>query len=218
VKSAEVTEAYCIFGAGGHATDLVGQVVEAEGRILALVDEFAPGRELLGLPVVDFETAAARHADAAWLMAIGHSPDRARVAQRLDSRGLRISRFVSPRAFVARDAVLAEGAQVFAGCCISSNVRIGRGAILNFNCTVSHDCSIGDFVTVSPACAIAGRVSIGDGAFIGIGAALGSRRLGARLSIGEAATIAAGAVVIDDVPAGGLVAGVPARAVERRMD
>jgi serine O-acetyltransferase len=52
--------------------------------------------------------------------------------------------------------------------------------------------------------------TIGDGVFIGAGASV----LGP-IHVGDRARIAAGAVVVSDVPAGATVAGVPARVVER---
>jgi acetyltransferase-like isoleucine patch superfamily enzyme len=53
-------------------------------------------------------------------------------------------------------------------------------------------------------------VEIGAQAFIGIGATISNGRPGAPLRIGEGAIVAAGACVTRDVPAGAMVAGVPA--------
>jgi sugar O-acyltransferase (sialic acid O-acetyltransferase NeuD family) len=207
---------YCIYGAGGHATDIVAQLSsDAPESVLALVDDFAPDREVAGISVVTFETAVSRHPHAEWLVAIGTSADRRRVSQILADRGLREGRLISPRAFVAKDAVIAPGAQIFAGCCISSNVRLDRGVIVNFNSTLSHDISVGDHATISPGCSIAGRVEIGAGAFVGVGATIINGTPGSRLLIGAQATVGAGAVVIRNVDDGDVVAGVPARSISR---
>jgi len=58
---------------------------------------------------------------------------------------------------------------------------------------------------------IARRINIGNEVWIGRGAAV----LGG-VSIGDGATVGANAVVVDDVPAGATVVGVPARAVDTR--
>jgi acetyltransferase-like isoleucine patch superfamily enzyme len=51
-------------------------------------------------------------------------------------------------------------------------------------------------------------VTVGDGAHIGTGAVVLQGR-----TIGTGAVVAAGAVVLEDVPDGGRVAGVPARPI-----
>jgi serine acetyltransferase len=55
---------------------------------------------------------------------------------------------------------------------------------------------------------LAGRVRVGAGAFIGMGA-----KIIQCLSVGDEATVGAGAVVLADVPPGVTVAGVPARVI-----
>jgi serine acetyltransferase len=54
-------------------------------------------------------------------------------------------------------------------------------------------------------------VAVGERAHVGIGAVVIER-----IEIGSGALVAAGAVVVRDVPPGGRVAGVPARAMEPR--
>jgi len=71
---------------------------------------------------------------------------------------------------------------------------------------VDHECEIGAFVHLAPGVALAGRVRVGEGAFLGIGARVIPGR-----GIGAWAVVGAGAVVLDDVPDGVTVAGVPAR-------
>ncbi len=54
---------------------------------------------------------------------------------------------------------------------------------------------------------------IGEGTMIDMGAVLGGRATG-----GKNCHIGAGAVVVEDVPAGAVVAGVPARVIKQRDD
>jgi acetyltransferase-like isoleucine patch superfamily enzyme len=65
-----------------------------------------------------------------------------------------------------------------------------------------------DLTTLEP---FSGEVKIGRGCWIGQGA-----RIVRPVSIGDNVVIAAGAVVISDIPSGAVVAGVPARVVKYR--
>jgi len=191
---------------------LLGQLAElAPNAVAVLVDEIAPDRELCGVPVVSLDEALAAHRNLPWLIALGDPQSRSLAAAKLRERGATFGRFLSKRAYLASDARIADGAQVFAGSSVSSNSEVGFGVILNFNCSVSHDSHLGEFVTLSPGCTIAGRVRMGARTFIGAGATIAPRRLGQSLTIGPDAIIGAGALVINDVPQGARFAGVPAR-------
>lgn len=123
---------------------------------------------------------------------------------------------VGPFSLLREGTELAEGAYVGAHAEIKAS-RIGAGA------HVGHFSYVGDAVVGAEANIGAGTVTcnydgkdkhvteIGDGAFIGSGS-----MLVAPLKIGKGALTGAGAVVREDVPDGGRVAGVPARAIGSR--
>jgi|EndMetStandDraft_4_1072995.scaffolds.fasta_scaffold281019_1 serine O-acetyltransferase len=86
----------------------------------------------------------------------------------------------------------------FGGIVIHGDVKIGR------NCNLSHDVTLGR-VSRGPK---EGCPVIGDNVYIAPGV-----KIVGRIVIGEGAAVGANAVVVDDVPAGTTVAGVPARVV-----
>jgi serine O-acetyltransferase len=86
------------------------------------------------------------------------------------------------------------------GIVIHGGSKIGDDCIIRQNCTLG----IRTLDKLSDAPTLAERVNVGAGAVI----------LGA-ISIGAGAQIGANAVVLQDVPAGALAVGVPARIVER---
>lgn len=111
-------------------------------------------------------------------------------------------------------------------CDYGYNIRIGRGAFVNFDCVVL-DCStvtIGDAVQIGPAVQIytaehpldpaarrsgiesARPVAIGDNAWLGGGAIVCPG-----VTIGAGTVVGAGSVVVRDLPAGVVAVGNPCR-------
>lgn len=87
-----------------------------------------------------------------------------------------------------------------------------RGLVVNPTTKIGNYCSILQRVTIGGP-----NVTIGNYVEILAGAQIISNKRGkAKLSIGDEAVIAAGAIVIDDVPANAIVAGVPAKIIGYR--
>jgi sugar O-acyltransferase (sialic acid O-acetyltransferase NeuD family) len=156
--------------------------------------------------VGDVDWLAATEHD--WVVAIGSSPARRRIDERLRSAASLpdASVLVHPTAAIGSDNRLAPGVVVGVGSVITTNVTLGRHTHVNVGCSVQHDAVLGDYVTVSPGVFVNGDVTIGDDVFLGTGAIVTRG-----CTVGAGATIGAGAVVLDDVAAGSRVVGVPAR-------
>ena len=91
---------------------------------------------------------------------------------------------------------------------LQADVRLGRNCSVSAGAIINHECNLGDSVFLAPGANLCGKIDVGDGVFMGASAVVLPR-----LKIGSWATIGAGAVVIDDVPAGAVVVGNPARIV-----
>jgi acetyltransferase-like isoleucine patch superfamily enzyme len=78
--------------------------------------------------------------------------------------------------------------------------------LINLNSTVGHEASVGDWSTLSAQCDVTGGAKIADRVFMGSRATVIPGK-----SVGSRTVVAAGAVVMTDVPADVIVAGNPAR-------
>lgn len=99
-----------------------------------------------------------------------------------------------------------EGIVICAGVIATVNVTIKDHAMVNLGCTLGHECVIGPCSVLNPNVNISGGANIGEGVLLGTGS-----QVLQYLSVGDSATVGAGAVVTKNVPPGVTVVGVPAR-------
>lgn len=105
---------------------------------------------------------------------------------------------------------IGKGCIICAGNIITTNATIGDFVILNLACTVGHDTVIGDYGSFMPTCNISGEVLIGEGVYCGTGVKIINQT-----SIGEYATIGAGAVITKPIPGHCTAVGIPAKVIKQ---
>ena len=122
---------------------------------------------------------------------------------------------IEPGAFIRDNAVIMMGAIINIGAVIGEGSMIDMGAVLGGRATVGKNCHIGAGTVLAGVIEppSAQPVIVEDDVVIGANAVVleGCR-------IGKGAVVAAGAVVVDDVPAGVVVAGVPAKIIKDASD
>lgn len=203
-----------VVGAGGHARELLWLASRVHGQMrpirVAVESGWEAPQELAGIPVESLDAIEGELSGVDYVIAIGDSRARKRIADRLDAIGAKAAVLIDPSAQLSERVLVGAGSVICAGSVLTCDITLGRHVHINAGCLVHHDVRIGDFATLSPGVRVAGHVEIGAQAFIGISATIVNGRAGAPLRIGAGATVAAGAVVVGDVAPGALVAGVPA--------
>jgi UDP-perosamine 4-acetyltransferase len=189
-----------IHGAGGHA-HVIAALLDAEP--IFVVPE-PQGRDQMR--DVEFFDRIEEFRGADIYIGIGDNTDRRRIFGRYRSLGVRVATCVAPNAFVARDAVLGEGALLCPGAVVNARAVIGDNAIVNTLSSVDHDCVLGNHSQVTAGVTFGGWVRTGENCFFGIKSAVVPR-----VTIGDDVVVMAGALVTQSVPDRVMVGGNPAR-------
>lgn len=201
-------------GAGGHAkvmVEILRQMPEYE--LVGLLDFNADrhGQTVHGVPVLgdddllpDLVNKGINHFFIG-LGGTGNTLPRRRLYELAASHGMKPVDAIHPSAIVSEWAAYGPGVTLCAGGIVGADARLGRNVMVNTGAVVEHDCVVGDHVHIASRATLASTVSVGEDAHIGAGSTV--RQC---IRIGRGAIVGAGAVVVKDVPANAVVAGVPA--------
>ncbi|MDS3903929.1 2,3,4,5-tetrahydropyridine-2,6-dicarboxylate N-acetyltransferase [Staphylococcus hominis] len=128
---------------------------------------------------------------------------------------------IEPGSFIREQAIIEDGAVVMMGATINIGAVVGEGTMIDMNATLGGRAITGKNVHVGAGAVLAGVIEppsaspvvIEDNVLIGANAVILE---GVR--VGEGAIVAAGAIVTQDVPAGAVVAGTPAKVIKQTSE
>ncbi|MCS1351886.1 2,3,4,5-tetrahydropyridine-2,6-dicarboxylate N-acetyltransferase [Mechercharimyces sp. CAU 1602] len=133
----------------------------------------------------------------------------------LDMKGIEAR--IEPGAIIREQVTIGKGAVIMMGAAINIGAVVGEGTMIDMNVVIGGRGTIGKNCHIGAGSVIAGVIEppsatpviIEDDVVIGANAVILE---GVR--VGKGAVVAAGAVVIEDVPANTVVAGTPARVIK----
>ena len=209
-----------IIGAGGTSRNIAAMVEEINERepawnLLGFLDDdpHKTGLELLGYPVLGTTGAVSHYPEARFVIGIAHyrrREIRRTVAARLGLPPERFATLIHPSVSFKRHVKIGRGTVILPGSVIGAGVVIGNHVIVSDLVHTGHDTIIEACATVAAGSCISGGVRIGQCAYLGAGSVVIDG-----IEIGEGSLVGAGAVVVHNVAAGAVVAGNPARGLQR---
>jgi sugar O-acyltransferase (sialic acid O-acetyltransferase NeuD family) len=194
-----------IFGAGDFARIASVYLEEdSQHKVLAFAvdDRYKDRDELLGKPVLAFETMVTSHPPdrIKLLVAIGFSGlnrRRTEVYERCKALGYQFITYVSSRAHQAGHVEVGENTFIFEANVLQPFVRIGNNAVVWSGNHIGHDSTVGDHCFIASHVVISGNCTIGHSCFIGVNATI---RDGVRVA--PRCLVGAGALILKDTAEG----------------
>ena len=188
-----------LFGYGGHAREVMAQM----GEVLECYvdDEYSTEKTK---PISKFDIN-----NEVIMVTIGDSKKRKEAIDRLP-KGTKFFSFIHPTAQIMDDNIsIGEGSFIGANCIITTNVNIGKHALLNRGVHIGHDTTISDFFSAMPNVVISGNVKIGNYVYFGTNSSVREK-----ITICDNVTIGLNSGVVKDINEEGIYAGLPVKRIK----
>ena len=187
-----------LIGNGGHAREVMAQMGIKLTRFVD--DEFVDEDSL---PISQFDPT--KHAA---MVAIANSKDRYDLVQKLPKE-TQFFTFIHPTALIMGDVEIGEGSFIGAYSILTTNIKIGKHAILNRGNQIGHDCRIGNYFSAMPGSIVSGNVTIYGLVYMGTNSSIREK-----LSIHSLSTIGMNSAVIKNIEDSGTYVGCPAKNIK----
>jgi sugar O-acyltransferase (sialic acid O-acetyltransferase NeuD family) len=188
-----------LIGNGGHAREVMAQMGHQLDRFVD--DQYVDNDTL---PLSQFDPT--KHIA---MVAVADSKDRYDIVQRLPKE-TKYFTFIHPSVQIMDNNIeVGEGSFIGANSILTTNIKIGKHALLNRGNHIGHDCIIGDYFSMMPNAVVGGNVTIGDNAYLG-----SCSNIREKINITSDVLIGMNAAIVKDIIESGTYVGVPAKKIK----
>lgn len=188
-----------LIGYGGHAKEVMAQMGV---KLTCFVDDkyVVYGTK----PLSEFDPN-----EYVVMVAVANSKDRFDIIQRLPKE-TKYFTWIHPTTLIMGENVeIGEGSFIGAYSILTTNIKIGKHAILNRGNHIGHDCEIGDYFSAMPGSIVSGNVKIFDCVYMGNNSSIREK-----LSIHSLSTIGMNSAVVKHIEEPGTYVGVPTKKIK----
>ena len=187
-----------LIGYGGHAREVMAQMGM---KLTCFVDDKYITHDANAVPLSLFN-----YTEYVVMVAIADSKDRYDIIQRLPEK-TKYFTWVHPTAIIMDDTVeIGDGSFIGAYSILTTNIKIGKHAILNRANHIGHDCKIGNYFSAMPGTIISGNQTIGDRVYFGTGSCIKQK-----LTVCDDVVIGMNSGVTKNITEPGTYIGTPAK-------
>lgn len=188
-----------IFGYGGHAREVAVQIGQP---VTFFVDDNYSSS--LAKPLSSFDPEI-----YTMMIAVGECEKRKNIVERLP-KNTRFFTFIHPTALIMdKNITIGEGSFIGAHSILTTNISLGKHAVLNRGNHIGHDCIIGDYLSMMPGSIISGDVIIEESCWLSTNSCVREK-----IKITKNVVIGAGGVVVKNITQSGTYVGVPAKKIK----
>ena len=191
-----------LIGNGGHAREVIAQI--GDKNLIRFVNDEYWKEEPNTLPLSQFNPD-----EYELMIAIGDSRNRFDISQKLPKE-TKYFTFIHPTALIMDDNVkIGEGSFIGAYSILTTNIKIGKHALLNRGNQIGHDTVIGDYFSAMPGAIVSGNVTIYDMVYLGTNLSIREK-----ISIHSFTTIGMNSAVVKHIEEPGVYVGIPVKKIK----
>jgi sugar O-acyltransferase (sialic acid O-acetyltransferase NeuD family) len=189
-----------LYGYGGHAKEVAAQIGQ---DVIFFVDDNYTNEYTQ--PISSFNPN-----EYSMMVAIGDPRIRYDMVQKLPKE-TKFFTFIHPTVLMLSDDIeIGEGSFIGANSILTTNIKIGKHALLNRGNHIGHDTIIGDYFSAMPGAIVSGNVRIYDVVYLGTNSSIKEK-----LSIHSSTTIGLNSGVIFNIEEPGVYGGTPAKKIKQ---
>jgi sugar O-acyltransferase (sialic acid O-acetyltransferase NeuD family) len=188
-----------LVGNGGHAREVM---IQMGINIPCFVDDHYITKN--AFPLSSFDPT-----EFELMVAVGSSKDRYNIVNKLPKETQYFT-FIHPTALILDSNIeIGEGSFIGAYSILTTNIKIGKHALLNRGNHIGHDTIIGDYFSAMPGAIVSGNVTIHDLVYLGTNSSVKEKT-----SIYSPSTIGLNSGVINNITNPGVYVGTPAKQIK----